>query len=48
MVQPRIIEIHKNLPGKFPTFFHTKILFSHWEIAYTNNFLYGGHPNGTA
>ena len=25
------------------TFYHTNILLFHWEIAFTNNFLYGSH-----
>ena len=33
MVHPRIMKIHKNLPGDIPN-----ILFPHWEIAFTNNF----------
>ena len=38
MVHLSIMKIHKNLPGDTPNDIHTKILFSHGEIALTNNF----------
>ena len=36
----------KIFPGIYLTFSHTNILFSSWEMAFTNNSLHGGHPIG--
>ena len=47
MVHPRIMKIHKKLPGDNPNICNTNILFSHYEITFTISFLYGDHPNGT-
>ena len=43
MVDPRIIKIQKPIPVLYLTYSHTNILFCHREIAFPNNFLFGGH-----
>ena len=40
-------EDYENSEKSSSSFAQTNILYSHWEIAFTNKFLYGGHPNGT-
>ena len=47
MVQSKIMKIHKNVPGDIPNICPYQHFILSLEIAFTNNFLYGGHPNGT-
>ena len=42
MVHPRIMKLYKKFPGDITNNFRYQNI-----IALTNNFLYGGHPNGT-
>ena len=37
----------KTFPSIYLIISHTKILFSHGKITFTNNFLHGGHPNSS-
>ena len=47
MVLPKIMKIHKNLPGHIPNVFQYQNIILSLRNCIHNNFLYGGHPNGT-